>query len=493
MSVRVRYAPSPTGSPHVGNIRTAVFNWLFARRYGGRFIVRLEDTDRSPERYRPEYIQHIESSLQFLGIDPDEWWVSGGDFGPYVQSERLHLYQEAADRLIAQGHAYRCYCSEERLQQMREQQQARGLPSGYDRRCRHLSAEDRLRYESAGTPYTVRLAVPLEGKTTYRDLVYGEITFENKLIDDQVLLKSSGWPTYHLAVVVDDHAMSISHVIRGEDWQPSTPKQILLYEMLGYAQPEWVHVPLIVGPDRRKLSKRHGSTQFTDFVEQGYLADALLNFIVLLGWSAGEENREIFTRAELLERFGVEGITNHAAVFDYEKLKWMNGEYIRASSPEALARGILPHLQKAGMIADPPDEASLTLVERIVPLITDRMKLLSDAPGLCDFFFSAPAEAEEKARRKWLAGAEASERLAALGRCLALVEAWDTAGIESAVNAAAEQLGQGRGPLIHTTRVALTGRTVGPGLFELMEVLGREESLRRLETAMGWVTAEAAV
>lgn len=488
MSVRVRYAPSPTGTPHVGNVRTAIFNYLFARRNGGVFIARLEDTDRDPTRYKPETIADIEESLNFLGITPDEWWRSPGGQQDYVQSNRLELYQKASEDLLAGGFAYRCYCTPERLTQMREQQQARGVPSGYDRRCRYLSPEDRARNEAAGMPSTVRLAVPLEGKTTYHDLVYGEITVENKLVDDQVLLKSSGWPTYHLAVVVDDHANGITHAIRGEDWLPSTPKQVLLYKAFGWEPPIWAHAPLIVGADGKKFSKRHGDTQFPDFVEKGYLPETMLNFLVLLGWSAGDENRELFTKEELIERFSLEGISKSPARFDYEKLKWMNGEYIRSARPERLTELCLPALQKVGMASAEPDTAERARIAQICALATDRMKLLSDVVPLTEFFFVAPTEPDEKGRRKWLSSPQATVLLDAAVQTFGAVEGTLTLETaEQAVNTVAESLGLERGPVIHTTRLATTGRTVGPGLFELLVVLGKEEVVARLERAKGWV------
>lgn len=487
--VRVRYAPSPTGSPHVGNVRTAIFNWLLAHHMGGQFITRLEDTDRDPERYKPEYIHDIEDSLRYLGTEPDEWWVTGGPTGPYVQSERLELYRTAAEELIAKGAAYRCYCTPERLAEMRAEQQTRGVPSGYDRRCRRLSPEDRVRYDAQGLASTVRLAVPLEGKTTYRDEVYGEITFENKLIDDQVLLKSNGWPTYHLAVVIDDHAMGITHVLRGEDWQPSTPKQILLYQAFGWTPPVWVHLPLIVGSDRKKLSKRHGSTQFTEFQKEGYLPEALLNFMVLLGWSAGEENRELFTKEELVERFSIAGISHSPAVFDYEKLRWMNGHYIRAAAPDRLRELCLPYLQAEGLIGETPTESESAYLRQFLPLITERMKLLPDVASLAEPFLTEPQTPDEKGRRKWLTGSQATTLLDSARTSFGAIEGELTIETaEAATERVAQTLGLERGPVIHTLRIATSGRTVGPGLFEMLAVLGKERVLSRLERAKGWVT-----
>jgi glutamyl-tRNA synthetase len=486
MSVRVRYAPSPTGSPHVGNIRTAIFNWLFARAERGVFIARLEDTDRDPERYRPEHITQIEESLNSLGITPDEWWKNR-PAGEYVQSERLEYYRAAAQELIEKGWAYPCFCTLERLAEMRAEQQASGVGSGYDRRCRSLSPEDCDRLIADGAAHTVRLAVPLEGSTTYRDAVYGEITFENRLIDDQVLLKSNGWPTYHLAVVVDDHAHGITHVIRGEDWQPSTPKQILLYQAFGWEQPVWVHCPLIVGQDRKKLSKRHGSTKFVEFLDEGYLPEALFNFLVLLGWSAGDENREVFSRDEIVARFSIAGIGKSPAVFDYDKLRWMNGEYIRAMDPTELAARCLPYLKRAGLIADPPSQEERALVEKLMPLVAERLKIVSEVGGMTDYFFRDPVEADEKGRRKWLTGPNATARLEK-----AIEVFGDTADItvesaELATDRIAELLAIERGPVIHTLRIATTGRTAGPGLFELLGVLGKGRVLSRLNHALTWV------
>jgi len=488
MSVRVRYAPSPTGSPHVGNIRTAIFNWLLAHKMGGQFITRLEDTDRDPQRYKPDYIHDIEESLTWLGIEPDEWWVTGGPVGPYVQSERLETYRAAADELIEKEWAYRCFCTPERLVEMRAEQLAAGASSGYDKRCRGISKEESLRRAEEGEPHTVRLAVPLEGVTTYRDEVYGDIAFENRLIDDQVLLKSNGWPTYHLAVVVDDHAMGITHVLRGEDWQPSTPKQILLYQAFGWEPPIWVHLPLIVGTDRKKLSKRHGATQFVEFKAEGYLPEALFNFLVLLGWSAGEENRELFTKEELVERFSIAGINNSPAVFDYDKLRWMNGHYIRESDPDRLLALCLPLLADAGFVGDPPTTEERAHTAKILPLITERMKLLTDVVPMTEFFFRDPVEPDEKGRRKWLTGEDARIRLRKAREVFSTIEGELTivAG-EEAVNRIAESLGIERGPVIHLVRLAVTGRTVGPGLFELLEALGKNRVVARLNHAEIWV------
>jgi glutamyl-tRNA synthetase len=410
MPVRVRYAPSPTGSPHVGNLRTAIYDWLLARKEGGQFIARLEDTDRTPGRYVPEGIYDIEASLRFLGILPDESWIAGGPVGPYVQSERLPLYQQYAEQLIAQGDAYRCYCTRERLEALRTEQQANKQPTGYDRHCRNpLQREamraQRIAQEGEDPAFVVRLAMPLEGVTVLHDVIRGDITYENRLQDDQVLIKSDGFPTYFLACAVDDHLMGITHIMRGDDWLSSAPKLVQVFKALGWEPPLFAHPPLIVGADKKKLSKRHGATQFIWFMEQGYLPEALINFLVLLGWSAGDENRELFTIPELIERFSLEGISDSPAVFDYEKLKWMNGHYIRASQPGRIIGMCLPYLVRAGLIPPPPapqaDDADkpryeaeqaryqemLAYARRIIPLEIEKMKVLSEVTDLVGFFF----------------------------------------------------------------------------------------------------------
>jgi glutamyl-tRNA synthetase len=472
----------------VGNLRTAIFCWLAARHYGGQFIARLEDTDRDPARYRPEYIAEIEESLRWLGITPDEWWVTGGPFGPYVQSQRLDLYREAAQTLIASGKAYRCFCTEDRLAEMRQHQKEQGAPVGYDRRCRSVPLDESDRLAAIGKPYTVRLAVPLEGTTRYDDLVFGSVEVENRHVDDQVLLKSNGWPTYHLAVVVDDHAMQISHVIRGEDWMPSTPKQVLLYEALGWRQPVWVHIPLTLGKDRKKLSKRHGATQFVDFIRAGYLPEAMFNFLVLLGWSSGEENREIMSVPEIVERFTLEAINRTPAIFDYDKLKWMNGEYIRRCEPTRLTDLCVPYLAEAGLLQNPPAEEERSYLQRVIELIQARMHLLSDVVAMARPFLAEPEVPDEAGRRKWLTGAEASARLDQIAAALdPLRQRWTADTLDEAITELAQRLGTERAPLIHTLRLAATGVTAGPGLFETLEVLGWERVMRRVYKAKEWV------
>ena len=382
--VRVRYAPSPTGYPHVGNIRTALFNWLFARHHGGSFIVRIENTDVA--RTVEGAVEAILDGLRWLGMDWDEGPDIGGNYGPYVQSERLKLYQAAAKRLVEQGDAYYCYCSPERLAEMRAEQIKNKQPPGYDRRCRELSATSNLLKFTSGAKRVVRFRTPLEEQTTFTDIIRGEVTFENTKIDDFILLKSDGYPTYHLASVVDDHEMQISHVLRAEEWLSSAPRHLMLYDKLGYKPPQFAHLPMLLGSDRSKLSKRHGAVSITDYKEQGYLADAMLNFLSLLGWSL-DDKTEIMTRQQIIENFSLERVNQTAAIFNREKLDWMNGVYIRNLSPDEFSRLIIPFLER-----DLPPQVKRPLdvdyVNQITPLIQERVKKLDEATELTDFFFT---------------------------------------------------------------------------------------------------------
>lgn len=474
--VRVRFAPSPTGSPHIGNIRTALFTWLFARRHRGVFILRIEDTDRA--RYVEGSVQEIMDSLRWLGLDWDE--------GPYFQSQRLPLYGEVAERLVAMGHAYRCYCTPERLEELRKQQEAAKQPTGYDRKCRYLSAEERQKLDAQGTPYVIRFAMPLEGTTVFQDVIRGELRFENALLDDFVMLKSDGYPTYHLASVTDDHDMGITHVIRGEEWISSTPRHVQMYQALGWEMPVFAHLPMILGTDRKKLSKRHGSVQFVEYIQQGYLPEAMFNFLALLGWSA-DEDRELYTREELIERFDLSGVLDHPAIFDGQKLLWMNGVYIRRKPIDELARLCLPYLQEAGLMPVEPSPEQMEYAQRVIALEAERMKLLSEVVALTDYFFRDTLAYEPKGVRKWLTQPYVPQMLEMLIARYNALEPFDLQNIEATTRAVAEELGVSAAHVIHPTRVAVSGRTVGPGLFEMIEVMGKERVLKRLRTALEMV------
>jgi glutamyl-tRNA synthetase len=486
MSVRVRYAPSPTGDPHVGNIRTALFTWLFARHHGGAFIVRLEDTDRT--RYVEGAERAIFESLAWLGLNYDEGPDSTdpsqdvGDRGPYVQSRRLETYRRHADQLLEDGRAYRCYCTPERLADVRKDLQRRKLPPKYDRHCRDLQDDERQRLESQELPYVVRFKIPLSGRTGFHDLVRGDIVFENDTLDDFVLLKSDGFPVYHLANVVDDTLMGITHILRGDEWLSSTPRHILLYQAFGWEPPVFAHLPMILGPDRSKLSKRHGDTSVMEFRDRGFLPEALFNFLGLLGWSL-DDRTEIIDRETFVKHFDLDRVLANPAVFNREKLEWMNGVYIRDLSEEDLAERAAPFLEPE--LGAPIDQG---LLGRVIPLIRERIKLLADAPEMAGFFF---VEGELDYETEALLGKKLADAPAAAATALGTVieridglEPWEHEALENVIRPLAEELGLKTGVLFGLLRVAVTGRTAAPPLFETMAVLGAERSLERLNSAL---------
>jgi len=476
-TVRVRFAPSPTGYLHVGGARTALFNWLFARHHDGVFILRIEDTDRT--RYEPEAVQNIMESLRWLGLEWDEGPEVGGDYGPYFQSQRLDIYQKYAQQLVDSGHAYYCYCSPQRLAQMREEQRRRGESNlGYDRHCRYLAARQRADYEAQGIVPVVRLKVPLEGQTSFHDVLHGDTTVDNASLDDLVLLKSDGYPTYHLANVVDDHLMEISHIMRADEWLPSVPRHVLLYDAFGWDIPVYAHLPVILAPTGKgKLSKRHGGVAVHEFQQDGYLPEAMVNFLALVGW-AYDDKTEFFTRQELIERFDLAGVSKSPAAFSYDKLEWMNGVYIRMLPPDDLAGRLRPFLEQAGLAADQPT------VRRLGPLIQERLKKLSEAVEWVDFVFVDQISYDPSllVDRKMTA----AESLAALRKARETVAAlpnFEEETLEAALRALADELDLKAGELFGIIRVAVTGKKVAPPLFGTLSVLGRERVLERLDYA----------
>jgi glutamyl-tRNA synthetase len=479
--VRVRFAPSPTGRPHVGNIRTAMFNWLFARHTGGRFVLRIEDTDIV--RKVEGAVESIFEALRWLGLDWDEGPEKGGDYGPYFQSQRLGLYREAATRLVRQGDAYYCYCSPERLEEMRRQQIARKQPPGYDRHCRNLSPEARAQQEAAGIVPVVRFKSPLEGQTKFHDLIYGDVVFENSTIDDFVMLKSDGYPTYHLANVVDDHAMKISHVIRAEEWISSVPRHLFIYRALGCEPPLYVHHPMILGPDRAKLSKRHGSTSLLDYRDRGYLPETMFNFLALIGWSL-DDRTEIMTREQLIQSFSLERIGKTGAVFNREKLDWMNGLYIRNLAVDDFAGCLQPFLE-SGLPPEVKRPLDDSYVRRIAPLIQERTKLLTETPALTRFFFVDDLIYETGLLiGKGITRETTLQALAISRERLAKLETFDEASLEALLRPLATELGLKPGQLFGALRTAVTGETATPPLFQTMAVLGRERCLKRIAVAL---------
>jgi len=479
--VRVRFAPSPTGRPHVGNIRTAMFNWLMARHSGGTLVLRIEDTDVA--RKVPGAEEAIMDGLKWLGLDWDEGPDVGGDYAPYYQSRRLDLYKQAADRLVEQGDAYYCYCSTGRLEDMRKQQIARKQPPGYDRHCRDLSPQQRAQKQAEGIVPVVRFKVPLQGKTTFNDLIYGDVTFENATIDDFVLLKSDGYPTYHLASVVDDSAMKISHVIRAEEWISSTPRHLFIYKALGLQPPLYVHHPMILGPDRAKLSKRHGDVSIIDYREHGYLPETMFNFLALIGWSL-DDKTELMTRQELIDNFSLERVGKTGAIFNRDKLDWMNGVYIRGLDIEDFTRRALPFLEK-GLPKQVKRPLDIDYIRQMMPLIQERAKKLTEVPDLVKFFFVEELEYEpELLVAKKMTPESALAALEVSSQRLSGLSAFDEESLETLLRPLAEELGLKAGQLFSILRTAVTGETATPPLFQTMTVLGRERCLKRIDEAL---------
>jgi glutamyl-tRNA synthetase len=476
--VRVRFAPSPTGYPHLGNIRTALFNWLFARHHGGKFILRIEDTDIA--RMVEGAVEVIQDSLQWLGLDWDE--------GPYFQSQRLPIYHEITHRLLEEDHAYLCYCSTERLEMMRREQAKRKQPPKYDRRCRDLTQRERNRLEATGITPVIRFKTPLEGETTFYDSIYGPVTFKHDTLDDFILLKSDGYPTYHLANVVDDHLMSISHVLRAEEWLSSTPRHVLLYQALNWQTPQFAHLPMILGPDRAKLSKRHGATTITEYQKQGYLPGAMINFLVLLGWSL-DDRTELLSQEELIKHFSLERVGKTAAIFDKDKLEWMNGVYLRKLSLGEFVQQAMPFLDR-----DLPNSVERPLnnryVSKVLSLIQERAKTLAEVPQLASFFFLDELQYDTSLLLSGKLNAESAAKaiLIVLQR-LEEVTTWDATTLEGILRPLATELNLGTGKLFGLLRVAITGRTAAPPLFQTMEVLVKEKCLKRFDAALRLLSA----
>ena len=470
--VRVRFAPSPTGYPHLGNIRTALFNWVFARHNNGVFILRIEDTDIT--RLVGGATDVILESLRWLGLDWDE--------GPYFQSHRLELYREVSNRLLEQELAYKCYCSTERLELMRQEQMKRKQPPGYDRHCRNLTREQRAEMETKGIIPVIRFKAPLDGQTSFDDLLRGQIIFENTTLDDFVLLKSDGYPTYHLANIVDDHLMEISHVLRADEWLSSAPRHVLLYQALGWQPPQFAHLPMILGADRSKLSKRHGATAITEYQEQGYLPEAMFNFLVLLGWAL-DDKTELLAREEIVKHFSLERISRTAAVFNKDKLEWMSGVYLRGLSSEEFAQRAVPFLER-----DLPKEINRPLdigyVRQFMPLVQERARTLAEVPQLSEFFFVEELEYDVGLLLSKIDKTEAIRSLQASVAKMDGLKDWNAASLEAVFRPLAEELKLKTGVFFGLLRVAVTGRTAAPPLFQTMDVLGKERCLKRLRAAL---------
>jgi len=482
--VRVRFAPSPTGYLHAGGARTALFNYLFARHHNGSFILRVEDTDQT--RYDPDALKDFVDNMRWLGILWDEGPEVGGAYGPYFQSQRLDLYKRYAEELVRGGAAYRCYCSPERLEAMREGQVARKEPPGYDRHCRALTAKQIADYEAQGIVPVVRLKAPLDGETSFNDLIRGSITVDNRTLDDLVLLKSDGYPTYHLANVVDDHLMEISHIMRADEWIPSTPRHQLIYQALGWTPPLYAHLPVILDPSGKgKMSKRKKRSPdgrefpvlMREFRAAGYLPEAMFNFLALVGWSY-DDKTDILTKDQIIGAFDLDSINAASAAFSYDKLDWMNGLYIRALPPSDLAARLQPVLERAGYQAD------VRTVKRIAPLIQERIKTLNDAVAMTDFFFRELQDYDAGLLLGKKMTPESARAALARARQVLAEADFTEETLDAALRAAAEGMGLKAGDFFTPIRVAVTGKTVSPPLFGTLLTLGRERVLARIDRAL---------
>ena len=476
MTVRTRFAPSPTGFMHLGGLRTALYTYLFTKKQGGTFILRIEDTDL--ERFVPGATEIIYDTLRDCGVLWDEGPDVGGDFGPYIQSQRKELYLPYAKRLVEQGDAYYCFCTKEEIEERRAQAQARGETFKYDKHCLHLSKEEVQRRLDAGQPYVIRQNVPLTGSSDFDDLVFGHIQAPNETLDDMVLIKQDGMPTYNFANVVDDHLMGITHVIRGMEYLSSTPKYNLLYKAFGWEIPQYIHLTTVMKDQHQKLSKRNGDAYYSDFIEKGYLKEALVNYIVLLGWNPGDD-REFFTLEELKQAFDVSGLSKSPAIFDVNKLRWFNAEYIRRMSPEAFNRAAQPWYEKAGVAAMNQD-----ILQRI---LQPRVELFSELPAMVDFLTAMPEfDNSLYAHKKMKTTPEsAKETLLGLQPLLEAQDPWTEEGVHDLLIGYAQKTGLKNGQVMWPLRVAITGKPVTPGgAVEAAVLLGKQETLARLARSL---------
>lgn len=482
--VRVRFAPSPTGYLHVGGARTALFNYLFARHHRGRFVLRVEDTDR--KRFQSDALKEIFDSLRWMKLEWDEGPEKNGDFGPYIQSERRSFYHLYARQLLESGHAYRCFCTPERLSGLREARQKSKTQQGpgYDRHCLNLSGEAVRGLLDSGTPHVIRYRIPDRRSICFTDMIRGNIEYQSDVLDDFVILKSDGYPTYHLANVVDDHLMHISHILRGDEWIASTPRHVLLYEALGWEPPRFAHMPVILAPDGGKLSKRKGAASVMDYKNSGYLADALVNFLALLGWSPGDD-REIMSREELIAFFSLDKVSPKASVFDQKKLDWMNGHYIREEDVETLLREVIPLWERSGLFKEKDVPESRYCIG-VVRLMKERAKRIQDIAENSRYFFEDPREYDPKLAKKYFRP-ETATRLNRVNENLAALKPFTQDTLESLYRTLADEMGISAGKLIHPTRLAISGVGFGPGLFEMMELLGKQTVVRRIEQAIQWM------
>ncbi|MFH1714760.1 MAG: glutamate--tRNA ligase [Elusimicrobiota bacterium] len=487
MSVRVRFAPSPTGYLHIGGARTALYNWLFARHNKGTFVLRIEDTDEV--RSTPEAVHAILESMQWLGLDWDEGPViqngslsSKGIYGPYFQMQRRNLYAQYGQELLDKKKAYYCYCSAEELAARREEAAKEGRPPKYDGRCRNLSQKEIEKYEAEGRKPVIRFLNDNAGQTKFKDIIKKEVVFENALLDDFIIVKSTGVPLYNFAVAVDDYTMKITHIIRGDDHISNTPRQIMIYNALGWALPVFAHIPMILGQDGGRLSKRHGATAVTAYRDEGYMHDAVVNYLALLGW-ATEDSQQLFEPDDLIKKFTLERCGSSPSIFDSQKLLWMNGEYIRSKKIDTFYKLALPFLKEAGLIDDLVSSEKEAYIKKVLSLEQEKIKLLTEIPKLVDFMLKDEIEWRENAVNKVLKKEGTLTILSDMSKKLSEMKNFTANDIEEIVRAYAAETGIKTGRIFHPLRVATSGRTEGPSLFHYMEVIGKDRVIARIEEA----------
>ncbi|WP_277656757.1 glutamate--tRNA ligase [Seleniivibrio woodruffii] len=479
--IRVRFAPSPTGYLHVGGARTALFNYLFAKKTGGTFLLRIEDTDRT--RFQEDSLKEIFESLKWLGIEWTEGPERGGEYGPYIQSERLDIYKKYAQTLWNSGQAYPCFCTPERLEKVRKEKELRKeMHGGYDRKCRDMSKEESQALIDAGTPYVLRLKAPLEGTISFVDGIRGEIETPVTMVDDTVLMKTDGYPTYHLASVVDDHLMEISHVLRGDEWIASTPRHILLYKAFGWQPPVIAHLPVILSPDGGKLSKRKGAASVMDYKRGGYLPEALVNFLSLLGWNPGDD-REIMGIQEIIDAFDMGRISAKPSVFDEDKLTWVNSQYMESYDPSKLLADIEPMWAEKGL---PVGEFSTEYKERVVSLFRTRCKKVTEFGENGAYFFADPEDFDAKQAAKQF-NAAVKPALDKITEKAGAVAEWNRGGLEELFHGIADELEMSAGKINPAVRLAVTGVGGGPDLMDMLELMGRDTVVRRVKKASKWI------
>ena len=483
--VRVRFAPSPTGYVHIGSLRTALYDYLFAKNKGGKYILRVEDTDRS--RYVEGSIENLIESLLWAGIEHDEGVfiedgkiVQKGEYGPYVQSERLDIYKKYVEELIEKGHAYHCFCSKERLDKVREEQKSQGFTPKYDGHCKNISLEEAKKRIENGEEYVIRLKLPENEDITFHDAVRGDVTINTREIDDQVLMKSDGFPTYHFAVVIDDYLMKITHIIRGEEWLTSTPKHVYLYKIFGWEEPEYIHLPTVLNKDKKKLSKRQGDVSVADFKDKGYLPEALVNYLALVGWSP-DSNKEKYSMDELIEEFSVDRVSNAGGVFDKDKLNWVNGQYIRESDVEKITTLAIPHLIEAGYITEDDVKNRYDWIKRMISAVQERMSYISEVVEKVEFFFVNEIKPEDETVEEMLKGEQVPELLKAFKEEVEQIEEVTEEFAGSIFKVLKKNTGIKGKNLFMPIRATVTGQLHGPDLDNILMVLGKQNILKRIE------------